>query len=80
MYGQLDQSHSYHGYSLVFHVHDIDICISIQSCSAHVVHLVGCLAIPKSILTSSILYSGPSILRPPIGPRKCGLILQVVLK
>ncbi len=28
----------------------------------------------------SILYSGPSILRPPMGPRKCGLILQVVLK
>ncbi len=24
--------------------------------------------------------SGPSILRPPMGPRKCGLILQVVLK
>ncbi len=30
--------------------------------------------------TSNILYSGPSILRPPMGPRKCGLILQVVLK
>ncbi len=26
------------------------------------------------------IYSGPSILRPPMGPRKCGLILQVVLK
>ncbi len=26
------------------------------------------------------LYSGPSILRPLMGPRKCGLILQVVLK
>ena len=25
-------------------------------------------------------YSGPSILRPSMGPRKCGLILQVVLK
>ncbi len=25
-------------------------------------------------------YNGPSILRPPMGPRKCGLILQVVLK
>ena len=25
-------------------------------------------------------YSGPSILRPNMGPRKCGLILQVVLK
>ncbi len=25
-------------------------------------------------------YSGPSILRPPMGPRKCGLILQVVSK
>ena len=25
-------------------------------------------------------YSGPSILRPPMGPRKYGLILQVVLK
>ncbi len=25
-------------------------------------------------------YRGPSILRPPMGPRKCGLILQVVLK
>ncbi len=27
-----------------------------------------------------VIYSGPSILRPPMGPRKCGLILQVVLK
>ncbi len=26
------------------------------------------------------IYSGPSILRPPMGPRKCGLLLQVVLK
>ncbi len=26
------------------------------------------------------LYSGPSILRPPMGPRKCGLILHVILK
>ena len=26
------------------------------------------------------IYSGPSILRPPMGPWKCGLILQVVLK
>ncbi len=25
-------------------------------------------------------YSGPSILRPPMGPRRCGLILQVVSK
>ncbi len=25
-------------------------------------------------------YIGPSILRPPMGPRKSGLILQVVLK
>ncbi len=25
-------------------------------------------------------YSGPSILGPTMGPRKCGLILQVVLK
>ena len=25
-------------------------------------------------------YSGPSIVRPHMGPRKCGLILQVVLK
>ncbi len=25
-------------------------------------------------------YSGSSILRPPMGPRKCGLVLQVVLK
>ncbi len=25
-------------------------------------------------------YSGPSILRPPMGPRKCGLIWQVVVK
>ncbi len=29
---------------------------------------------------SSSVYSGSSILRPPMGPRKCGLILQVVLK
>ena len=27
-----------------------------------------------------VTYSGPSIWRPPVGPRKCGLILQVVLK
>ncbi len=27
-----------------------------------------------------LVYSGPSILRPPMGRRKCGLILQVVLK
>ncbi len=26
------------------------------------------------------IYSGPSILRPPMGPRKYGLTLQVVLK
>ncbi len=26
------------------------------------------------------MYSGPSILRPPMGPRTGGLILQVVLK
>ncbi len=26
-----------------------------------------------------IIYNGPSILRLPMGPRKCGLILQVVL-
>ncbi len=26
------------------------------------------------------LYSGPSILRPPMGPRKCSLILQGILK
>ena len=26
------------------------------------------------------IYSGPSVLRPPMGPRKCGLTLQVVLK
>ncbi len=25
-------------------------------------------------------YSYPSILRPPMGPRKCGLILQVVIQ
>ncbi len=25
-------------------------------------------------------YSGPYILRPPMGPGKCGLILQVILK
>ncbi len=25
------------------------------------------------------IYSDPPILRPPMGPRKCGLILQVVL-
>ncbi len=29
---------------------------------------------------SGTVYSRPSILRPPMGPRKCGLILQVVLK
>ena len=27
-----------------------------------------------------MLYSGPSILKPPLGRRECGLILQVVLK
>ena len=26
------------------------------------------------------LYSGPSILGPPMGPIKCGLILKMVLK
>ena len=26
------------------------------------------------------MYSSPYILRPPMGPRKCGLILPVVLK
>ncbi len=31
-------------------------------------------------IVSSLLYSGPSILRPPMGPRTCGLISQVVLK
>ncbi len=30
--------------------------------------------------TSTWICSGPSILRPPIGPRICGLILWVVLK
>ncbi len=29
---------------------------------------------------SMAVYSGPSILRPPMGPRKCGLILHMVLK
>ncbi len=33
-----------------------------------------------SCLRSVLNYSGPSILRPPMGPRKYGLILQVVLK
>ena len=28
----------------------------------------------------NVHYFGPSILRPLMGPRKCGLILQVVLK
>ncbi len=28
----------------------------------------------------SDIYSGPSILRPPMGPRKCGLMLHMVLK
>ncbi len=34
------------------------------------------------LLSSSknFVYLGPSVLRPPVGPRKCGLILQVVLK
>ncbi len=26
------------------------------------------------------MYSGPSIVKPSMGPRKCGLILQLVLK
>ncbi len=33
-----------------------------------------------SVEQTVLMYSGPSILRPPIGPRKFGLILQVVLK
>ncbi len=31
-------------------------------------------------LYTMYIYSRPSILRPPMGPRKRGLILQVVLK
>ncbi len=34
----------------------------------------------RSQLDISTVYSGPSILRPLVGPRKGGLILQVVLK
>ncbi len=40
---------------------------SLKACRRQVFRLLG-------------YYSGPSILRPPMGPRKCGLILQVVLK
>ncbi len=36
--------------------------------------------IPQSKNKRGIIYSGTSILRPPMGPRKCGLMLQVVLK
>ncbi len=32
------------------------------------------------IITSKCIYSGPAILIPPMEQRKCGLILQVVLK
>ncbi len=34
----------------------------------------------NSVAWNFYRYSGPSILRPPTGPGKCGLILQVVLK
>ncbi len=34
----------------------------------------------KKVGFLNMKYSGPSILRPPMGPRRCGLILQVVLK
>ncbi len=32
------------------------------------------------VMSIQRMYSGPSIIRPPMGPRKYGLILQVVLK
>ncbi len=32
------------------------------------------------VFNDQIPYSSLSILRPPMGPRQCGLILQVVLK
>ncbi len=46
---------------------------------------ISILLVSVSIKVSPIIYtawtySGPSILRPPMGPGKCGLILQVVLK
>ena len=41
------------------------------------IHVMECTMIMMQITHK---YSGPPILRPPIGPRKCGLILQVVVK
>ncbi len=44
------------------------------------IHLVNLPKLAPTPRTLKHTYNGPSILRPPMGPRKRGLILQVVFK